>query len=148
MLAASFMKHFNFFNINNRAMKNFLFISAFLIISFISNAQTLICWRSDVVKYNPSSGEFEAFAKTDMNSEAFFNDTYIRVNDDKLYLTKVRTTSRTKTKDGTITIYDVTKSEGGYLIATVVEDRNGIFKMLLTKDEKAEYGVVYYFKSR
>ena len=83
-----------------------------------------------------------------MNSEAFFNDTYIRVNDDKLYLTKVRTTSKTKTKDGTITIYDVVKDDGGLLVATVVEDRNGIFKMLVTKDDKAEYGVVYYFKNR
>lgn len=129
-------------------MNKLLLISFFLFIGFTGKTQTLICWKSDVVKYNSSSGEFEAFLKNDMNSEAFFNDTYIRVNDDKLYLTKVRTTSKTKTKDGTITIYDVVKDDGGLLVATVVEDRNGIFKMLVTKDDKAEYGVVYYFKNR
>ena len=129
-------------------MNKLLLITLFLFISHRIDAQTLICWRSDVVKYNPSSGEYEAFSKADMNSEAFFSDTHIRVNDDKLYLTKIRMTSKTKTKDGIVSIYDVKRDDGTPLIITVVEDQNGIFKMFVVQDNSAKYGVVYYFKNR
>lgn len=129
-------------------MKKLLLLVTFVFIVIISHAQTMICWKSEMVKYNPSSGQMEPFLKQDMNSEAFFNDKYIRVNDDKIYLTKRRINSRQKSNDGVVTIYDVVNDEGSPLVVTIVEDKNGIFKMLITQNNSSDYGIVYYFKNR
>lgn len=90
----------------------------------------------------------EPILKQDMNSEAFFSDRIIRVNDDKLYLTKRRINSVQRSSDGVVTIYDVVNDEGKSLVVTVVEDRNGIFRMMVTPDSSSDYGIVYYFKNR
>ena len=129
-------------------MKKIFLLTTSLLLAVVSYTQTMICWKSEVVVYKPSSGQMEPIAKQDMNSEAFFNDTYIRVNDDKLYLTKRRITSRQKSNDGTVTIYDVVDDKGSTLVVTVVEDRNGIFRMMVTQNSNSDYGIVYYFKNR
>lgn len=129
-------------------MKKLFLLCTFLLSIIIIHAQTMICWKSEIVKYNASSGQMEPVHKQDMNSEAFFSDRIIRVNDDKLYLTKRRINSVQRSSNGVVTIYDVVNDEGKSLVVTVVEDRNGIFRMMVTPDNSSDYGIVYYFKNR
>lgn len=129
-------------------MKKIVFIHILILMSFICDAQTLICWRAETVKYSSSSGQFETTKRYDMNSEAFFSEKYIRINDAGLFLTKQRIKSVDRSSDGVVTIYDVKNDQGYSLVATVVEDINGIFKMFLMADERSIDGIVYYIKNR
>ena len=129
-------------------MKKLTLLVILLLSVIFGYSQTMICWKSEIVKYNASSGQMEPISKQDMNSEAFFSDTYIRVNDDKLYLTKRRITSRQRSNNGVVTIFDVVNDVGASLVVTVVEDKNGIFRMMVTPDNSSDYGIVYYFKNR
>ncbi|MES2429425.1 MAG: hypothetical protein V4556_00735 [Bacteroidota bacterium] len=129
-------------------MKKLLLISILLSATVFCNAQTLICWRAELCKYNASTGEFDPTPfKVDVISEAFFNDKWIRINDYQIQLTKVSTRSRDVSGDGIVTVYDVLDENNTEMVATVVEDSQGIFKMLLTTD-KSDAATAYYIKNR
>lgn len=128
-------------------MKKILFISSLMAISFFCDAQTFICWRMEDVRYNYSTQDYQPIKRYDITSEAFFGDDIIRINDVSLYLTKLRTRSRNTSRNGTVTVYDVMNSKNVLMVATVVEDVNGILKLFVTND-KSDDGVVYYIKNR
>lgn len=129
-------------------MKKILFISIVMLSSFICGGQTLICWRAESVKYNPSTGEFIPTKRYEFFSEAFFSDSYIRINDAGLYLTIKRISSRNRSNNGIVTVFDVSNDKGSSMVATIVEDKNGIFKLLITQDDHSDVGIVYYIKNR
>ena len=110
-------------------------------------SQTYICWRAEVALINPSTGVFEPVSKKDMNSEAFFSNSTIRINDADIFLTKQSIASRNVTSNGTVTVYNVTNRKNQPLIAIVVEDSKGILRVSITQ-ANVDVAVIYYIKNR
>jgi len=115
--------------------------------SYTAISQTYICWREELALINPSTGIYEPFHKTDMNSEAFFNDRVIRINDADILLTKESIASRNVTSDGTVTVYNVRNEKNKKLIAIVAEDKKGILKVSITQ-ANIDVMAIYYIKNR
>lgn len=129
-------------------LKQLILISIFTIVTLISKSQTIICWKWEFAILNPQTKSFETKAKIDLNSEAFFNNQYIRINDVKVLLTKKSIISQNKTEDGTVEIFNVISEDGEIMIATVVSDKNGIFKLMITSSIYAQTAEIYNFKNR
>jgi hypothetical protein len=128
-------------------MRKFFLSWAIMLIGIICYGQTMICWREDVTIRNPKTGLFEPISKTEMNSEAFFGSDFIRINDAKIYLRKTKLLSEEKSENGIVKVYGVVNNEGVNLVAVTVEDKSGIFKLMIN-NPKYEAGVVYYIKNR
>lgn len=107
----------------------------------------MICWRTDIVELNKNTNEFVSKGTTEINSEAFFSDKRIRINDVELYLNIKSIQSKSRTPEGTVTIYNTVTDSGLNMTATVVSDSRGIFK-LFTLQEGLTIGLVFYLKNR
>ena len=129
-------------------IKKILLSTLFLFSILITKSQTMICWKWELAKVNMETRAFEVVSKVDLNSEAFFSNKYIRINDAKILLTIENVMSIIKKEEGTTTIYNVSDENGYKWIASIISDLNGIFKMMLTQNINSSESFIFTFKNR